>query len=71
MKSILIFSSFKFCLQLSEIIEKILSGDGNDFKSFDFTLDGDFSVGPLDTTFFELNGGFDLGGFIQLDLSKF
>jgi hypothetical protein len=43
------------------MIDRLLGGDGKEFESFDFTLEGDFGLPRRTSTFFEINHTFFLG----------
>lgn len=53
------------------MIDRLLGGDGKEFESFDFTLEGDFGLPRQTTIFFQFNQQFFLGGFIAISFGEF
>ena len=61
------YRSFVVIFQYSEMMRKITNGGSEDlFKSFDLTINGDFSVPKKTTNFFEYKQFFLLAGMVPM-----
>ena len=60
----------KFCFQYSEFLDSVLTKGANIFKSFDFKLEGDFSLPRNTFNLFHYDQFFLIGGLVPMTFGK-
>ena len=60
----------KFCFQYSEFLDSVLTKGANIFKSFDFKLEGDFSLPRNTFELFHYDKFFLIGGLVPMTFGK-